>query len=199
MPYETKQINFGGIDHFLYVRINCLCADLGYSLKDFIEQAYCLLTELIDEKGKTHFTVLQEEYQKYEAYRERTRYAPRMSQEKHATVVDGIHEEMYKHLVVIKDENKFPWVVVLRVLLMVMELEIDKQDQKDSKERELKKFVIDQFIEKRTKHAALSGPSIPTQIDTPHSIDKTKKARVYEESVGIYPEGEDFRGDPDED
>ena len=39
MKATTKGINFGEIDHFLYVRINCMCADLSYDYKEFIEQA----------------------------------------------------------------------------------------------------------------------------------------------------------------
>jgi hypothetical protein len=199
MPYETKQINFGGIAHFLYVRINCLCADLGYNYKDFIEQSYCILTELIDEKGVTHFKVLQEQYKKYEDYRDVARYAPRNSPQKHAFVVDDIHEEIYQDLVVIKDEHDFSWAILLSILLMVMELEIDKQDKEAWKNGEIRKLVVGEFIARRTSHDARSKAPIASRVDTPHQIEKTKKRSKYEKADGRYPEGEHFRKDSEDD
>jgi hypothetical protein len=194
MPYKIKQINFGEIDHFLYVRINCLCADLGYNSKEFVEQAYCILTELIDEKGVTHFKVLAEQYKKYADYREMTRYAPRMKEKRHAFVVDGIHEEIHEHLVVIKDENKFSWGVLLSILLMVLELDLDKQDKEKWKDGDVKRFVVEEFLERRFAHGAHLSAPVLTQVDGPHRIDKTKKARAYEKAKGLYPEGDRFRG-----
>jgi hypothetical protein len=191
MPYKTKQINFGEVDHFLYVRINCICADLDYNFKDFVEQSYCILTELIDEKGVTHFKVLIEQYEKYREYREKTRYAPRMIDKKHAFVVDGIHEEIHEHLLVIKDENRFPWSVLLAILLMALEYEIDKKDRTDWKEGEIHTFVVDEFMERQTAHKARNPVPRKARIDYPYQVDKTDKRREFEAKIEKYPERAD--------
>ena len=117
MMATTKDINFGDIDHFLYVRISSVCADLGYTAKDLIEQAYFLLVDLITEEGETQFYVLADQYNEYAKYRAMTRYAPRMIKKKHAFVVGGVHEEIHRHLDEIKKENNFSWIDILRILL----------------------------------------------------------------------------------
>ena len=50
MGNNTKSINFGEIGHLLYVRIMSLCADLGYRIKDFIEEGCCLFFDIVDPK-----------------------------------------------------------------------------------------------------------------------------------------------------
>jgi hypothetical protein len=188
MPYKTKQINFGEVDHFLYVRILCICADLGYTLKDFVEQSYCLLTETIDEKGTTHFKQLEEQYRRYADIQERVKYAPRNIEKRHPVVVDGIHEEMHQHLVVIKDENKFPWVLVLAFLLLAMEAEIDKKDDEDRREGEVRTFVVEEFLERRTAHEARNPVPSKVRIDYPYHVEKTDKRREFERKIKRYPE-----------
>ena len=69
MTAETRDINFGSVDHFLYVRLNCVCVDLGYSLKELVHQAYYLVVDLIDEEGRTHFSVLRRQFEDYADYR----------------------------------------------------------------------------------------------------------------------------------
>ena len=136
MMAETKSINFGQINHFLYVRINSVCADLGYNFKQFIEQAYYLLVDLITEEGETQLDLLAQKYIEYADIRKKTQYAPRMSDEKHNFVVGDIHGEVHEHLDCIKEERGFPWIVILEILLMVIEIEIDKENQRSIREME---------------------------------------------------------------
>jgi hypothetical protein len=191
--YNVRDINFGEIDHFLYVRINCVCADLGLGLKDFIEQAYYLLVDLIDPKGVTHYEMLQEEYEKYAAFRERARYAPRKSKEKHAIVIRGIHEEVHEHLACIKDEMKWPWINILKVLLMSLEAEIDRMDAEAWEDGQVKGFVAKQFKATAKKDDLLPRLGALDYEEGSYQIDKTKKRRMYEKAKGLYPEGEGFR------
>jgi hypothetical protein len=193
MIATTKDINFGEIDHFLYVRISSVCADLGYTVKDLIEQAYFLLVDLITEEGETQFTLLAEKYNEYADYREMTRYAPRMIQKKHAFVVSGLHEEIHKHLTIIKDEHNFPWVLILRVLLMAIETDLDKRDAEAWKDGEIKKLTMEEFRARRTSHDAQSP--VPTKAPEPgtYQVDKTKKRRKYEEKAAVYPQKEGFK------
>jgi tRNA(Ser,Leu) C12 N-acetylase TAN1 len=192
MKTGAKDINFGNIDHFLYVRIQCVCADLGLAAKDFIEQAYFLLVKLITEDGVTQFSVLQDEYEEYEDYRNRSRYSPRMTKEKHSFVVSGIHAEIHEHLVVIKKENNFPWIVMLRILLMVVEANLDKLDAEIWKEAERREAVMEEFRERRTVKSARSGPR-NLEYEDGFKIDKTKKRRAYEKAAHKYPEDKNFR------
>jgi len=162
-----------------------VCADLGFSTRDFIEQAYFLFTKLIDEKGVSHFEILQNEYQEYKEMREKNRYLPRMSEEKHAFVVTKIHEEVWEHLDCIKDENHFKWIALLRILLMIQELEMNKIDQKAWEEwldAEDKKMVKEAFAELKFDLE-----------DGGYSIDKTELRRKYERSAAIYPESGKFK------
>jgi hypothetical protein len=191
MAHEGRQINFGDVDHFVYVRIHCLCADLGYNLKEFIEQSYCILTEIIDEKGVTHFRVLEEQYRKYQDIQESVKYAPRHIEKKHSMVVDGVHEEVHQHLVVIKEENKFPWGLVLGFLLMAMEAEIDKTDAEQRRGGDIHTFVIEEFLEKRTAHEARNPVPTKAAIDFPHRVKKTDKRREFERKTEKYPQKDD--------
>ena len=134
MKEGLKSINFGEIDHFLYVRISSVCADLGYAAREFIEEACCLFFDLVNDKGITQFQLLSDEYQKYKETRERTAYLPRMSDKKHAIVVNGIHEDIYEYLNCVRLENKMPWINLLRILLMLTELSMSKVDEKAWKE-----------------------------------------------------------------
>jgi hypothetical protein len=177
MKAGTKAINFGEIDHFLYVRINCVGADLGYNFKEFIENSYYPLVDLIDEKGVTHFSVLREEYKKYADYREKTRYAPRMTKEKHKLVVSDIHEEVHKRLEIIKKENDFLWINILQILLMVMELEMDKEDHESWKRGEIKETITEEFSDER-----------PSAEDESYRVHTKKKEREYYRKRGIFPE-----------
>ena len=70
MSENKRSINFGQIDHYYYVRLMSLCADFGFSMKDFIEEACCLFFDIVDEKGVSHFEYLGDEYRKfYESHR----------------------------------------------------------------------------------------------------------------------------------
>lgn len=185
MQRKTKAINFGRIDHFLYVRINSVCADLDLSYKDFIEQSYLHLVKLIDERGITHFEVLAQEYNKYVEFREQTRYAPRMIIERHPFVVGDIGGEIYDHLMIIKDEHNFPWINILRILLMVMELEMDKMDEEEQKQGlayEDHVMIADLFRDIRPEYDPES-----------YQIKKTNKRREYEKKIGYYGKREGFR------
>jgi len=193
MSRDTEMINFGEIDHFLYVRLHCMCADLDLSVQEFIEEAYQLVTQIIDEKGVTHFSQLAQEYKDYAEYRDMTRYAPRMIEKSHPLVVSGIRCGIRDHLAVIKDENNFPWIVVLRVLLMAMQNEMDKQDRAEWKEGEVKEFVREEFKSRSTVHLTREQPPTHQLEPGTYGIDKTKKRREYEKEAGIYPEREGFR------
>jgi hypothetical protein len=131
MALKNKNINFGKIDHFLFVRINCVCTDLGLTTKEFIENSYFSLVKHIDKYGETHFKVVQDRYKEYADFREHTRYAPRIREQEHSFGVQGVHEEIHKHLVVIKDENDFGWRDLLIILLMTLEAELDMIDAEE--------------------------------------------------------------------
>jgi hypothetical protein len=186
---KPRDINFGEIDHFLYVRINCVCADLGFDLKDFIEQSYYLLVDLIDPEGVTHYEQLQEEYKKYADFRDRARYAPRKSKEKHAIVIRGIHEEIHEHLACIKEEMKWAWIDILNVLLISFEAEIDMIDAEAWKDGELKELVKEEFDTRSKRYVAHSQAGYPNYEDEAYQIDKTVKRRKYERKMGFYKEG----------
>jgi len=169
---KRKSINFGEIDHFLYVRINCLCADLGLSFQQFIEEGYVQIVTFIDEEGITHFEMLRDEWENYAAFRSQTRFAPRMKDIKHAMNVNGIHEEVYAHLRVIKEENNFTWVSLLQSLLLVVEYYLDKEDQQllqDGLQQEQAKKLQDKF----------RGTDVVMREDV-QAIDKTRLRRQYE-------------------
>ena len=137
MKENIKGINFGHIDHFLYVRILCVCTDLGITTTQFVDHGYFILYDLITEKGVTQFNVLQDNYLKYSDIHEKVRYVPRMEGRTHQFVVQGIHEEIHKHLIVIKRENGFRWRILLQILLMALEHELDKEDNMSWEERKL--------------------------------------------------------------
>jgi len=180
MP-NSKDINFGTIDHFLYVRINCICSDLGFSTKEFIEDAYYFIVSYIDEVGITHFEMLLQQYEKYQDYREYTRYAPRMTNQTHAFVVQGVHEEVHQHLLVIKEENGFKWLQVLQILLMTIETELDRIDAEEYKEKSLGDVVRE--ILSDIRYEPVKG----------FSVDKTEKRRKYERETQKYFEGGNFK------
>jgi hypothetical protein len=188
MNRRTKTINFGDIDHFLYVRIRCLCADLDYkNVRDFIEYAYYLLVELITEDGETQFWVLQDQYKEFQSFREKTRYAPRATELTHPFVVSHIHEEIYDHLVVIRKEHKFPWYVILRILYMVMQSKLDADDERIWKDIDRKQAIIDEFLSKKSSYAANSMKGQPNFEEESYQIKKTKKRYQYESEASVYP------------
>jgi len=188
MKLKNKGINFGSIEHFLFVRINCLCTDLGYSFKEFIEQAYCFLVELIDEDGITHFEILKQQYKDYSAYRAKTRYAPRMIEKKHLFNVANIHEEVHEHLSQIKKENRFSWIDILVALYMVVEVELDKMDERAWRDGEIRKFVIEEFLERRTAYLAQSQRSKLNFEDESYQIKKSTERRAWEAEANVYPQ-----------
>jgi hypothetical protein len=186
MNEGLKGINFGEVDHFLYVRISSICADLGYVAREFIEEACCLFFDLVDEKGMTQFQLLSDEYQKYKEIRERTAYLPRMSEKKHAIVVNGIHEDIYEYLNCVRLENRMPWINLLKILLMLTELEMNKVDEKTWKawlEEEDNKMIKDDFS------------NLISVLEGPHGfqIKKTRKRREFQKDLSIYPERAGFR------
>jgi hypothetical protein len=186
MKDGLKSINFGEIDHFLYVRINSICADLGFPVREFIEEACCLFFDLVDDKGITQFQLLSEEYQKYKEIREKAAYLPRMSDKKHAIVVNGIHEDIYEYLNCVRLENSMPWINMLKTLLMLTELEMNKVDEKAWKawlEEEDNKMIKDDFARLQSAIEGSGG----------FQIKKTRKRREYQEDLSIYPERAGFR------
>jgi hypothetical protein len=184
MSSTGKSINFGEIDHFLYVRISSVCADLGFTNKDFIEEACELFFSLVDERCVSRFDILQEEYQKYKEFREKSRYLPRMNEKKHAFVV-GIHDEIYEYLDCVRHERGFSWKVFLSIFLMLVELKMNKYDEKAWKEwleQKDKKMVEEVFSD------------IRLDLDQGgFQFDKTKKRRKYEAEKAIYQERAGFR------
>ena len=127
MSSNEKSINFGEIGHFLYVRIRSVCADLGYSNKEFIEEACELFFNLVDDElCVSRFDILQGEYQNFKEIRAKSIYLPRMNEKKHAFVVGGIYDEIYDYLDCVKNEQGFTWKVFLRIFLMLTELEMNK-------------------------------------------------------------------------
>jgi hypothetical protein len=186
MKEGLKGINFGEVDHYLYVRIVSVCADLGLVAREFIEEACCLFFDLVDENGMTQFQLLTDEYQKYKEIRERTAYLPRMSEKKHAIVVNGIHEDIYEYFNCVRLENKMPWINLLRILLMLTELSMNKVDEKAWKEwleEEDRKLIKESCSELLFSIENVKG----------FQIDKTRKRREYQKEHGIYPQRAGFR------
>lgn len=167
-----KSINFGKIDHFLYVRICCLCADLGFTFQKFIEEGRRLIRNFIDEEGITHFQKLKEEWGKYESFRKQTRFAPRMKNERHSMNVNDIDEEVFDHLQIIKQENDLNWIMLLRSLVLVVEYHLDKVDEAALVRGEYRE-------EADTIRSGLIGKSVVAGEDV-QGIDKTRKTREWE-------------------
>jgi len=142
MSKKIRSIDFGEIDHSLYERITDVCDAFGYNSTEFIEQAFFIWAELIDGRGVSCFEILEKEYDRDKEILESNRNAP-----KHPFEVRDIHEEVYLSLSFIKTRNFFPWIVILRVLLMVMELEIEKIG-KTSNEEGLTNEDMEQIMEK---------------------------------------------------
>ena len=185
MSSNKKSINFGEIDHFLYVRICSICADLGFTNKDFIEEACELFFSLVDDHCVSRFDILQEEYQKYKEIKESTKYLPRMREEKHAVVVGGIHDEIYEYLDCVRQERGFTWKTFLNIFVMLTELETNKYDKKaweDWLEQEDKRLIKDLFSDIRC-----------TMDQGRFQFEKTKLRRKYEAKKAIYYERDGFR------
>jgi hypothetical protein len=185
MNEGLKGINFGEIDHFLYVRINAVCADLGYSTGEFIEEACNLFFDLVDEAGITKFMLLAEERQKYCEAREKTAYLPRMKDQKHAFVVK-LREEILDYLNCVRHENKISWGALLNILYMLVELKINKEDDKDWREwlaKQDRELIAKAFSELKLMIDDRAG----------FDIEKTDKRRQYEKKAAIYPERSSFR------
>lgn len=182
---KRKSINFGEIDHFLYVRINCLCADLGLSFQQFIEEGYVQIATFIDEEGFTHFEMLRDEWDNYAAFRNQTRFAPRMKDIKHAMNVNGIHEEVYAHLRVIKKENDFTWVSLLQSLLLVVEYYLDKED-----EQVLQAGLLKEQAEELQEELRMTDVVIGEDVQ---GVKKTRLRREHENRLlgGVPPLPED--------
>ena len=105
-----------------------------------------------------------------------------MVDQRHPIVINGIHEEVYKHLVVMKNENSFTWSFLLSLLLMAVEMEIDRGD----------KSAWLQGVNAETIHEDLSDMRLENEAGG-FQIDKTKKRRKYGTAVIMYPERGGFR------
>jgi len=105
--------------------------------------------------------------------------------ERHPFVVGDISGEIHDHLVVIKEENNFPWINILRVLLMVMELEMDKMDEEAQKQG--------LAYEDHVMIANLFKDIRPEYDPESYQIEKTRKRREYEKKIGYYRERQGFR------
>ena len=159
----------------MFVRLSCLCADLGFTFQQFIEEAYFLLVKLITEDGVTQIMLMKDQYKQYEEKREKTRYAPRMSRRSHSVNVKGVHPEVYEHLDCIKKDRSYSWIVILQVLLMTMELFLDKLDEAaedDALEREAAEEI-----------AALTLGDLWSSGDV-QRMGKTRKYRKWEAGEG---------------
>ena len=170
MGNNTKSINFGEIGHLLYVRIMSLCADLGYRVKDLLQEGCCLFFDIVDEKGVSHFKVVENEYRRFFEVIQESEPIPRMSQ-KHALVVKDIHDEIYEYLNCVKNEQNMNWIGFLGILLMLVEIDRDKTDQqalKEWAEREDKQFLIEELND------------IRFGFEAGFKIDKTRKLREFE-------------------
>jgi len=179
MAKITKSINFGEINHLLYVRIMALCADLGYATKDFIFEGCCLFFDIVDDKGVSHFEIIGDAYRRFYEDIQKRQTIPRMNQ-KHAFVVKDIQDEVCEYLTCVKNENNMRWVQLLGILLMLVEIDRDKTDEPalaEWAERENKIFILNEFS--NIKMAFKEGP---------YKIDKTRRLRDYEKKAGIYPE-----------
>jgi hypothetical protein len=189
MAEELKGINFGEIDHFLYVKINSVCVDLGYSVSEFIEEACDQFFRLVDEQGITRFLMLAEERQRYREAQEKTAYLPRMQDQKHAFVVK-VREEVHEYLNCVRHENKLTWGAMLNILYMLIELKMNKEDDKEWKDWLAKKD--NELISK-----AFSDLRLASEDYNKSRIDKTDLRRAYEKKAGICPERASFRSRSD--
>jgi hypothetical protein len=128
---------------------------------------------------------LAEERQKYGEAHEKTAYLPRMKDQKHAFVVK-VREEVYEYLNCVRYENGFTWSALLNVLYMLIELKMDKEDDKEWKDWLAKKD--NELISK-----AFSVLRLASEDYNRSRIDKTDLRRAYEERAKIYPERAGFR------
>jgi len=153
MGMRLKSINFGKIDHFLYVRIMSLCADLRYTTKDFIVEGYNLFFDIVDPNGISRFILIKEELTKfYKDSADKRMLIPRMSQ-KHAFVVIDIPSNIVNYLNYVRTDslnnNDFTWSNLLCILLMLVEIKRDKIDEEAIKEWDeeegQKKALIDEI------------------------------------------------------
>jgi hypothetical protein len=170
MGNNTKSINFGEIGHLLYVRIMSLCADLGYRVKDLIEEGCCLFFDIVDHKGVSHFEIVEGEYRRFVEAIQKSKPIPRMNQ-KHALVVKDIQDEIYEYLNCVKNEQNMNWIQFLGILLMLVEINRKKTDEQALEEwskKEDTKFLIDEFND------------IRFVFEEGFRIDKTRKLRDFE-------------------
>lgn len=170
MSNNTKSINFGEIGHLLYVRIMSLCADLGYRIKDLIEEGCCLFFDIVDDKGVSNFKVVEDEYRRFVEAIQKSKPIQRMA-EKHALVVKDIQDEICEYLNCVKNEQNMKWVQLLGILLMLVEIDRKKTDEQALKEwskKEETNFLIDELND------------IRFGFEEGFQIDKTKKLRAYE-------------------
>jgi len=170
MAKITKSINFGEIGHLLYVRIMSLCADLGYAAKDFIFDGCCLFFDIVDDKGVSHFEIVEDDYRRFVEDIQKNKPIARMNQ-KHALVVKDIQDEICDYLNCVKNENNMRWVQLLGILLMLVEIDRDRTDEEAlaewARENE-KQFLIEELND------------IRFGFEKGFKVDKTKKLRQYE-------------------
>jgi hypothetical protein len=170
MGNNTKSINFGEVGHFLYVRIMSLCADLGYRIKDLIEEGCCLFFDIVDHKGVSNFEIIEGEYRRFVKAIQKNKPIPRMTL-KHALVVKDIQDEICEYLNCVKNERGMNWVGLLGILLMLVEIDRKKTDEqalKEWSEKEETNFLIDEFND------------IRFGFEAGFKIDKTRKSREFE-------------------
>ena len=183
MAKITKSINFGEIDHLLYIRITSLCADLGYATKDFILEGCCSFFGIVDEKGVSDLKKTYDAYKRFQEDSQKSKIIPRMNK-KHALVVNGIEEEVVDYLNCVKKENNLQWVWLLGILLMLVETDRDKMDKQALAkwaERENEMFIIGELSNNKVAYEEGS-----------YQIYKTRLRREYEEKAGIYPRSSEF-------
>lgn len=170
MSNNTKSINFGEIGHLLYIRIMSLCADLGLSVKNLIQTGCCLFFDIVDDKGVSHYEIVENEYRRFLKAVQTSEPISRMSK-KHALVVKDIHDEIYEYLNCVKNELNIKWIGFLYILLMLVEIDRDKTDQqalKEWAEKEDKQFLIEELND------------IRFGFEKGFKVDKTKKLREFE-------------------
>lgn len=151
----ADSINFGEIDHFLYVRIMSLCADLGFTTKEFIEEGCGLFFGIVDLDGISRFEIIEKEYKLFLEENRKKELIPRMK-EMHPFVVKGIKGEISEYLKCVKVERHFMWDWMLRILLMLVEIDRNKIDAPALEawaEKENRQFIMNEFKDIRIEMA----------------------------------------------
>ena len=124
---HNRDICFNEIDHFLFVRISDMCEALGCDCKGLVENGFFVLAEVLNKKGFSHFEVLEKAYSIDKESLEIARPTSIINRERHSLVAKDVHEEIHSYLEGIKNYYCFPWSTVLKILLMLLELDLDKR------------------------------------------------------------------------